>query len=88
MCIDSHSITTHTRLVNPNSGQWLLPGRERQEQEHGNRERDKGIQYLRCFVLKLNNSVYRLQRPLAKSVNLIALGGRYWNVHYFISHIV
>lgn len=28
MCIDSHSITTHTRLVNPNSGQWLLPGRE------------------------------------------------------------
>lgn len=47
----------------------------------------QGLQLcLRCFVLKFNNDINRPQRPLAKSVNLIELGGRYWDVHCFISY--
>lgn len=76
MYIDSCNIKTHTRLVNPNSGQWLPPGRERQEQkqEQRNRKETQGLQlHLWCFVFKFNNNINRPQRPVAKSVNLIEL---------------
>ena len=42
MYIGSHSIKTPSKLVNPNSGQRLPPGTDRQEQELGNREKDTG----------------------------------------------